>query len=224
MSGKLVLAFQRSHSLPSGASHEPASELSQFSLRMIRRVFLIEWRNEVFARLSADLSARGARVIRGKGPVMAWWRFRLSPSDLLLVSLAQADGRGWSLIRQLRALRPSGPIWAYVAQSRPLDWKMACQLRVDELIEYRGDLLGLSDELVDRIEATLRPWNDHAAGTSTRRERCGTPAPHSDHLSTVRMAIPNTCVCKFVSFPATGQVQPLPTLSSCHCSICSVPA
>ena len=221
MSRNLLLALHRSHSLPSGASREPASEPSPFSLRTVRRIFLIEWRNEVFARLSADLSACGLRVIRGEGPVMAWWRFRLSPSDLLLVSLAQADGRGWSLIRQLRALRPGVPIWAYVAQRRPFDVKMAFQLRVDELIEYRGDLLGLSDELVDRIEATLRPWSNRAAGTPAHCVRGGTPAPEQDYLSTVRTVMPNACVCKFVSSPVTGQVRSLPTLSSCCCSICS---
>ena len=154
MSRNPILALHGSQSLPSGASHEPASERSQLSLHMVRRVFLIEWRNEVFARVSADLSARGVRVIRGKGPAMAWWRFCLSPSDLLLVSLAQADGNGWSLIRQLRALRPTVPIWAYVAHLQHLDLEMACQLRVYDLIEYRGDLLRLSDELVHRLEAT----------------------------------------------------------------------
>jgi hypothetical protein len=224
MSKNRVLAFHRPHPLPLGVSREPTSERSQFSLCMVRRVFLIEWRNEVFARLSADLSARELRVVRGKGPVMAWWRFRLSPSDLLLVSLAQADGGGWSLIRQLRTLRPGVRIWAYGAQLRPLDLETAHQLRVDELIEYRGDLLGLSDQLVDRVETTLRPWNDHAAGTSTPHVHYETPAPEQNRPSTVRTVRPNACVCRLASVSATGQVRPFSTPSACYCTICSVPA
>jgi hypothetical protein len=60
-----------------------------------------------------------------------------------------------TFISQLRRLAPDVRIWAYAADVLPTDSVLAEELDVNELIEYRGDLFRLSDEIVGRVVETF---------------------------------------------------------------------
>lgn len=125
-------------------------------------VFVIEWRDEVFARLAADLRAQGLRVLRSKARAMAWWRSGRCVNDLLIVNLDQPQHGGWITVAQLRAIRPAGRIWAYVPRVLPGDRMIAERFDMDDLIEYQGDLLRLSEEIRQRTSPSARVCAGHS--------------------------------------------------------------
>ncbi len=117
----------------------------------VRRVLVVEFRDEVFSRLSADLEAAGMEVERASSAAEASRRYARRPADLLVVEVDLPDETGWLLASKLRLAEPEVRIWVYTPWSSAVEVALANFVGVDELINYGGDLWRLRDELLDRL-------------------------------------------------------------------------
>jgi DNA-binding NtrC family response regulator len=114
-------------------------------------VLLVEHRDEVFARLAADLVALGVRVERAGNGAEVSRTYGRGNVDLLMINAALPDVSGWLLSRKLRLIDPEVAIWLYTPQASADEVSMANFVMADELIEYDGNLWRLSGEIADRL-------------------------------------------------------------------------
>ncbi|OHB84081.1 MAG: hypothetical protein A2V98_10630 [Planctomycetes bacterium RBG_16_64_12] len=123
----------------------------------VRSLLLVEHRDRVFARLAAELTAMGMRVVRATGAREAIRRYVDRPTDLLVVHADLPGESAWLLSAKLRLTHPAAHIWVYGRRLSAFDVAAANFLMVDELIEYQGGLSRLSEEILARFEAAVRP-------------------------------------------------------------------
>jgi len=109
---------------------------------------LVEHRDEVFARLATDLAEAGMRVVRAKSAIGALKLYARYAPSLVLANVDLPDQSGWLLTAKLRFVDPDVPVWLYYPRSSPRQTRAAAYLAVGELLDYGGDLLGLSDAIV----------------------------------------------------------------------------
>jgi ActR/RegA family two-component response regulator len=114
-------------------------------------VLLVEHRDEVFARLAADLSESGFAVVRATTASEALRLYARAKHMLVVANLSLPDQSGWLLAGKLHFISGDVRIWLYESEKTATDVAMAKFLRVDELLEYGGDLLGLSDAILDLL-------------------------------------------------------------------------
>lgn len=117
----------------------------------VHTALLVEHRCEVFARLAADLKAKGVRVERASSAAEALRRYARYPTDLLLTNVDLPDQSGWLLSGKLRVAHPAVRIWLYTPRSSPAEVGLANFVRTEELIQYGGDLWQLAEEVLDRL-------------------------------------------------------------------------
>lgn len=116
-----------------------------------RTILVVECRDEVAARLVADLTAMGIRVQRAARAVEASRCCASFRADLLLVNVDLPDGSGWLLTAKLRLFAPTPHIWLYAASPSPNDRAFAKFVGADGLIDYEGDVWRLSAEIISRL-------------------------------------------------------------------------
>lgn len=116
-----------------------------------RNVLLVEYRDEVFARLAADLSAAGLQVQRAVCAASASRACVRCPAELLVVNVDLPDGSGWLLTAKLRLAAAAPRIWLYAPWPLPDAVAMAEYVGADGLIAYEGDLGRLSAAIVSRV-------------------------------------------------------------------------
>jgi DNA-binding response OmpR family regulator len=114
-------------------------------------ILLVEHRDEVFARLAADLAGVGMRVDRAHSGLEAADRCRRRRPDLLMVNAWLPDESGWLVTGKLRLADPELPIWIYTPRSSSDDVAMANFIEADELIDYEGDLWRLAADVANRL-------------------------------------------------------------------------
>ncbi|MHB8861911.1 MAG: response regulator [Pirellulaceae bacterium] len=115
------------------------------------RALIIEYRDEVYAGLKRVLEEAGFQVERGRVGATAAARIRQFEPDLILVNEELPDESGWLMTCKLRLTRRTQPIWLYTVR-RPrwrADWREF--LGVDEVIEYRGVLAILLQQVRQRL-------------------------------------------------------------------------
>ena len=120
-----------------------------------KRVLLVEHRDEVFARLAADLASIQLQVTRELNASAASRRFAACRSDLMIANVELLDESGWLLAAKVRLVHPTARIWLYAAHPSALDRNRARFLDVARLIEYGGDLLRLAEEVFNRLRPLL---------------------------------------------------------------------
>ena len=120
-------------------------------------MLLVEYRDEVFARLAADLAAAGLRVERASSAAEASRRYASRPADLLVAEVDLPDHSGWLLASKLRLAHPGVQIWVYTPWSSAVEVALANFVGAEELIDYGGDLWRLTAELLGRLDT---PAND----------------------------------------------------------------
>jgi carbon storage regulator CsrA len=147
-----------SQQLPSSCSDladgEPISALPRRRGVTIPVVLLVEHRDEVFARLAADIRAVGLRVCRAVCSKDAWRQYHRRRVDLLVTSVFLATESGWLLAAKMRLLSADLPIWLYTPSHAPDGKGLAEFTGIDQRIYYGGDLWTLSAE----IQGLLRGW------------------------------------------------------------------
>lgn len=116
-----------------------------------RAVLLVEYRDEVFARLASDLAAMGVWVERASNAAEASQRFAHCPPDLMIVNADMPDESGWLLAGKLRLVRPTAHVWLYAPRSSGFDHGLAHFLGVAEVVHYDGDLFWLAEEIRSRV-------------------------------------------------------------------------
>lgn len=116
-----------------------------------RNILIIEYRDEVFARLAADLSEAGLQIERATCATGISRKCASFSADLLVVNVDLPDGSGWLLTAKLRLVPPAPRIWLYAPWPSPNDMAMTEFVGADDLIAYGGDLYRLSTEIVSRV-------------------------------------------------------------------------
>jgi CheY-like chemotaxis protein len=121
-----------------------------------------EPRDEVFARLAMDIAAAGMKVVRAKTATEAIRHCATYQPTLIVSNLDLPDQSGWLLAGKLRFIDPDLRVWLYQPRTSPYEKGMARFLKVDELLDYGGDLLGLSETVIQLIADNSEP--NSAAG------------------------------------------------------------
>lgn len=132
-----------------------ASTRKRKSVELVRRVLIVEFRDEVFADLKSVLEDHGCEVVRAvSGAEVAAQAKRLVP-DLFLVNESMPDESGWLITRKLRLTRLYQPVWLYTARVPQVhaDWKESSG--VDEILVYGGGLSRLGLQVRGRLKSWL---------------------------------------------------------------------
>jgi hypothetical protein len=124
-----------------------------------------EPRDEVFARLATDLAEAGIKVVRAKTAGEAIRHCATYQPTLIVSNLDLPDQSGWLLAGKLRFVDPDVRVWLYQPQTTSYEKGMARFLRIEELLDYGGDLLGLSETIIQLIADKREP--NGTAGTTT---------------------------------------------------------
>lgn len=123
-----------------------------------RVILVVEHRDEVFARLAADLGRTGLRVHRAETATRAAHHHARRPADLILLSAQMPDESAWLASQKLRMTDAEVPVWIYSAWATPTDVDMANFVHADELIDYGGDVWNLTDQVADRLNDPFSPF------------------------------------------------------------------
>jgi hypothetical protein len=112
---------------------------------------LVEYRDEVFARLCADLAEAGLQVERVCFGHNVRQHFARHRPELVIANMDTPDESGWLLASKLRLGAPATRIWLYAPRCpSPADQHFARFLTV-ELVQYSGDMLSLAAKILRRI-------------------------------------------------------------------------
>jgi DNA-binding response OmpR family regulator len=159
----------------------------------VHTVLVVEHRDEVFARLAADLCAVGVGVKRAVSAAQALRRYARRSADLVLCHVDLPDQSSWLLTAKLRLSCPAARVWVYTPRSSAAHTALARFVQAEELIEYGGDLWRLSAELRGRL------------GRATRRAGCPVVKPGPAAWLRVVSQLARSYVQSPSSFP-TGSV------------------
>jgi hypothetical protein len=154
-----------------GDSHLPSLEEDECKEESQPTTLLVDHRDEVFARIAIDMAESGMRVVRAKSATEALKLCGKYEPALVVANLDLPDQSGWLLAGKLLFVDHNICVWLYQPQSSNYDHELANFLNVDALLDYRGDLLGLSETIVDLMANRREP---HNAAHDT--ERTGQPA------------------------------------------------
>ena len=106
--------------------------------------FLIEPRDEVYARLAGDLVEAGFRVVRAitvTDALKACGKYR---PRLVLANISLSEQKAWQMAPKLAMLDGDTRVWLYDHAIEVHDYAMADFLGIEQLIEYGGDIFRLS--------------------------------------------------------------------------------
>ena len=115
-----------------------------------------EPRDEVFARLATDLAEAGMRVVRARTASEAIRHCASYEPTLIIANLDLPDQSGWLLAGKVRFVDPDIRVWLYQPRATSYEKGMAQFLKVDELLDYAGDLLGLSETVIRLMEDSTK--------------------------------------------------------------------
>lgn len=135
------------HSTPILTSHEQnglpqLDRLGQSESRPV--AFVVEPRDEVYARLAGDLTEAGYRVVRALSSTDALKACGRYQPKLVVAQLPIACQKAWQLAPKLAMLDSDTRVVLYGAEISVHDYAMADFWGIEHLIEYSGDLFGLS--------------------------------------------------------------------------------
>ena len=134
---------------------------------------LVEPRDEIFARLATDIAEFGIRVIRAKSATEATKLYEEYQPTFLVGSVDLPDQSGWLLAAKLRLFDRQIRVWLYHHQPSSYGQEISKVLGLDALLPYQGDLLGLSETIVDCMGKLGRSGSD---GSGSNRSEESTTA------------------------------------------------
>ena len=133
---------------------------------------LVEHRDEVFARIATDMAESGLCVVRAKSATEALKLCGVYEPALVVANIDLPEQSGWLLAGKLRFVDQRIRVWLYQSETTSYDEGMADYLRVDQLVEYGGDLLGLSETIIEQMAGRRRP-HEAASSVGTTGELAG---------------------------------------------------
>ncbi len=114
-------------------------------------LLLVEYRDEIFARIATDLAEFGVRVIRAKTATEALHLVETHKPVLLVGNVDLPGQSGWLMTAKLRLFDHRTRVWLYRHQSSGYGQEITKFLDIDALLVHHGDLFGLSKTIVDRM-------------------------------------------------------------------------
>lgn len=114
-------------------------------------VIIVEYRDEVYARLAADIARFEVDIIRTESVESTRLLVSRCDSALVIANRDLPEHSGWLLAEKVRRM-PHVELWMYLPCASKYASVLAEVQQVSELIEYRGDLFMLSDLLLNRFE------------------------------------------------------------------------
>lgn len=149
----------------------------------VKRVLIVEFRDEVYASLKGCLEEAGylvERVVKASEVTPSIIRFA---PNLLLINEAFPDESCWLITKKLRLGGRRVPVWVYAARRSPCwdAWKRFSD--IDEVIEYGGDLLRLITKIRHHLIKLSANFDCVVSKTNVRPElvaRVGPPL-HSEN-------------------------------------------
>jgi CheY-like chemotaxis protein len=126
--------------------------------RGLTSVLVVEHRDEVFARIEADLAAWGVKVQRALSAAEARRRYDQWPMELVLIHADLPDETGWLFACKLRLAQPGARLWVYTPWWTSREPALAEFIGVEETIAYGGDLQRLAAEILDRLVVSSFPF------------------------------------------------------------------
>ena len=133
-------------------------------------VVLAEFRDEVYARLAADLAEVGLRVVRAATVDEALGLCEKMEPRVIVANLDLPDQSGWLLAAKLKLIDPEISVCLYQPRSSTDDMGMADFLQVEELLDYEGDMFRLSETIVGVMTDCFFPWIKATAAEGTTQE------------------------------------------------------
>lgn len=137
---------------PASGSLRPKSEP-----RDVTEVLVVEHRDEVFARIQADLAAWGIQVQRAISAEEARRLYYRRPLELVLTHTDLPDETGWLFACKLRIVWPSTRLWIYTPWWTAKEQVLAEFVGAEEILGYGGDLQRLAAEILDRLVTSSFP-------------------------------------------------------------------
>lgn len=137
---------------PSDALLCPPEE-AESEVELMPAALLVEHRDEVFARIATDMAEFGVRVVRAKSASEALRLCGKYVPVLVVANVDLPDQNTWSLAGKLRFVDRNTPIWFYQTGATEYRLGPVNFSRVDQYLDYRGDLLGLSETIIDLMSA-----------------------------------------------------------------------
>ena len=112
----------------------------------IRSLVIVEGRDEVFARLSADMAFLGLSIARAESVQEARQALASSGVDLVLANREiSADESGWLSVSKWASKYNRPRIWLYTAWPASLDEHWRTFTKVERLLYYGGNVWLLSE-------------------------------------------------------------------------------
>jgi len=150
--------------LPDDSCLSPLEE-AECEAESLPTVLLVEYRDEVFARITTDIAEFGFHVVRATSAREPMQFCGTNEPVLVVANVDLPDHSGWLLAGKLRFVDRHNRIWLYQTESSNYDLGMVNFLNVDELLDYQGDLLGLSETIFD----LMTNWHEEcSAGNDVR--------------------------------------------------------
>lgn len=112
---------------------------------------VVEHRDEVFARIEADLAAWGVQAQRATSAEEAMCLYTARPLELVLAHSDLPDDTGWLFACKLRFACPTARIWLYTPRCTTREQVLAEFIGVEEVLAYGGDVQRLSAEVFERL-------------------------------------------------------------------------
>lgn len=144
-----------------GVRISPSNQAENSEVPNMPTVLLVEYRDDVFARLAADFATRGVQIMRAKNGGQAIQQYVRRPSDVLVVNGDHPHESAWLLAAKLHLTHPRARIWVYKRRLSTCDVATANFLKIDGLIDYDSNLCRLAAKILDRLLRLLTretPW------------------------------------------------------------------
>lgn len=125
--------------------------------RPCTNALVVEPRDEVFARIEADLAAWEILVQRATSAEEARRLYYREPTELVVIHADLPDETGWLFACKLRLTWPSARVWVYTPRCTAKELVLAEFIGVEEVIAYGGDLQRLAAEVFERLVASSLP-------------------------------------------------------------------
>jgi len=136
-------------------------------------ILLVEHRDEVFARLATDIAEFGIRVIRAKSATGAQKLYDTHKPTLLVGNVDLPGQSGWLMAAKLRLFDRRIRVWLYQRMPSHYGHEIAKFLRVEALLAYQGDLIRLSETIIDLMG---NPHKSHDSSDDSDRTEESTAA------------------------------------------------
>lgn len=128
--------------------HEPLLESTPREDNPQPIALLVEHRDEVFVRIATDMAEFGIRVVRAKSATEALKLCGTYKPALVVANVDLPDQSGWLLAGKMRFVNQRIRVWLYQTQSTSYDLGLVNFLNIEALLDYQGDLFGLSETII----------------------------------------------------------------------------